>query len=48
MPITQALMMVPSGAATVIRINSPIASFAVGRQVTARTLFTADVVIPRV
>jgi len=35
-------MMVPFGVATVTRIYMP---FAVGRQVTARTLFTTDVVI---
>jgi len=35
-------MMVPFGVATVTRIYTP---FAVGRQVTARTLFTTDVVI---
>ena len=38
-------MMVPFGVATVTGIYTPIASFAVGRQVTARALFTTDVVI---
>lgn len=32
--------MVPSGVATVIRVYTPVASFAVGRQVIARVLFT--------
>jgi len=38
-------MMVPFGVATLICIYVPIASFAVGRQATARALFTTDVVI---